>query len=83
MSRTRFCRGVDRECLPGFSSWWRSIIDTSCPTGRRYLDDATYRDTFEAAHSVVLAVFATNKRCTCDVAPWYLTLVLRVRIRSS
>ncbi|GAA5956218.1 hypothetical protein JCM8115_001654 [Rhodotorula mucilaginosa] len=44
---------------------------------RPYLDDATYRDTFEAAHSVVLAVFATNKRCTCDVAPWYLTLVLR------
>lgn len=45
----------------------------------RYLDDDAYRDTFEAAHSVVLAVFATNKRCTCDVAPWYLTLVLRVR----
>ncbi|GAA5874536.1 hypothetical protein JCM3774_004643 [Rhodotorula dairenensis] len=44
---------------------------------RPYLEDATYRDTFEAAHSVILAVFATNKRCTCDVAPWYLTLVLR------
>ncbi|GAA5981779.1 hypothetical protein JCM10908_004606 [Rhodotorula pacifica] len=47
------------------------------PRCRPYLDDATYRDTFEAAHSVVLAVFAADKPCTCDVAPWYLTLVLR------
>lgn len=68
--------------FPAFSPDWRSIIDAYGPAGRRYLDDATYRDTFEAAHSVVLAVFATNKRCTCDVTPWYLTLVLRVRMPS-
>ncbi|KPV75457.1 uncharacterized protein RHOBADRAFT_53432 [Rhodotorula graminis WP1] len=44
---------------------------------RPYLDDATYRDSFEAAHSVVLAVFSTTKRCACDVAPWYIDLLLR------
>ncbi|GAA5907246.1 hypothetical protein JCM8208_006730 [Rhodotorula glutinis] len=44
---------------------------------RPYLDDATYRDSFEAAHSVVLAIFSTTKRCACDVAPWYIDLLLR------
>lgn len=46
----------------------------------RYLDDAAFRDSFEAAHSVVLAVFSTGKRCVCDVAPWYIDLLLRVRL---
>ncbi|GAA5846040.1 hypothetical protein JCM9279_004765 [Rhodotorula babjevae] len=44
---------------------------------RPYLDDATYRDSFEAAHSVVLAVLSTTKRCACEVAPWYIDLLLR------
>ncbi|TNY22694.1 hypothetical protein DMC30DRAFT_348481 [Rhodotorula diobovata] len=45
---------------------------------RPYLDDAAFRDSFEAAHSVVLAVFSTGKRCVCDVAPWYIDLLLRI-----
>ncbi|GAA6002370.1 hypothetical protein JCM10207_001086 [Rhodosporidiobolus poonsookiae] len=44
---------------------------------RPYLDDASYHDTFEAAHSVMLAVFAANKRCVHDVAPWYTVLLLQ------
>ncbi|BGP24503.1 peroxisomal membrane protein [Rhodotorula toruloides] len=45
---------------------------------RPYLDDTTFRDTFEAAHSVMLAVFSKNKRCVADVAPWYITLLLKI-----
>ncbi|BGP39922.1 hypothetical protein JCM10450v2_003899 [Rhodotorula kratochvilovae] len=44
---------------------------------RPYLDDATYRDSFEAAHSVVLAVLATGKHCVPDLAPWYINLLLQ------
>ncbi|BGP16085.1 hypothetical protein JCM10213_007536 [Rhodosporidiobolus nylandii] len=44
---------------------------------RPYLDDATYRDSFEAAHSDMLAVFNSNKRCVTEVAPWYTSLLLR------
>ncbi|KAM0787686.1 hypothetical protein ACM66B_003748 [Microbotryomycetes sp. NB124-2] len=42
-----------------------------------YLEEARYRDTFESAHSVLLAVFATNKRCATQVAPWYSKLLLK------
>ncbi|BGP02611.1 hypothetical protein NBRC10513v2_003713 [Rhodotorula toruloides] len=45
---------------------------------RPYLDDAAFRDTFEAAHSVMLAVFSNNKRCVTEVAPWYITLLLKI-----
>ncbi|GAA5916575.1 hypothetical protein JCM6882_002547 [Rhodosporidiobolus microsporus] len=44
---------------------------------RPYLDDATYRDSFEAAHSVMLAFFAAGKASARDVAPWYIELLLR------
>ncbi|GAA5978204.1 hypothetical protein JCM11641_001135 [Rhodosporidiobolus odoratus] len=44
---------------------------------RPYLDDARYRESFEAAHSVLLAIFAANKRCIVDIAPWYTALLLR------
>ncbi|GAA6050173.1 hypothetical protein JCM3770_000437 [Rhodotorula araucariae] len=44
---------------------------------RPYLDDAKYRDSFEAAHSVILAVLATGKRCVPDLAPWYTALLLQ------
>ncbi|KAK4047724.1 hypothetical protein OIV83_005232 [Microbotryomycetes sp. JL201] len=42
-----------------------------------YLEDSRYRDTFESAHSVLLAVFATNKRCATRVVPWYSKLLLK------
>ncbi|KAK4056859.1 hypothetical protein OIO90_002109 [Microbotryomycetes sp. JL221] len=42
-----------------------------------YLEDSQYRDTFESAHSVLLSVFATNKRCATDIAPWYSKLLLK------
>ncbi|GAA5851336.1 hypothetical protein JCM8547_004212 [Rhodosporidiobolus lusitaniae] len=44
---------------------------------RPYLDDAEYRDPFEAAHSVMLAFFAANQRSAIEVAPWYTELILR------
>ncbi|BGP31922.1 hypothetical protein JCM10296v2_003701 [Rhodotorula toruloides] len=54
------------------------VEDTVLRGCRPYLDDATFRDTFEAAHSVMLAVFSNNKRCVTDVAPWYITLLLKI-----
>lgn len=44
---------------------------------RSYLDRTRYRETFESAHSVMLAVFATQKACATDLAPWYIELLLR------
>ncbi|GAA5824200.1 hypothetical protein JCM11251_001564 [Rhodosporidiobolus azoricus] len=46
---------------------------------RPYLDDATYRDSFEAAHSVMLAFFGSSTATSTahEVAPWYIELLLR------
>ncbi|GAA6027304.1 hypothetical protein JCM8097_002576 [Rhodosporidiobolus ruineniae] len=44
---------------------------------RPYLDDATYRDSFEAAHSIMLALFSSIKPCSTEIAPWYTELLLR------
>ncbi|KDE07512.1 hypothetical protein MVLG_02186 [Microbotryum lychnidis-dioicae p1A1 Lamole] len=42
-----------------------------------YLEDAKYRDTFESAHSVLLAVFATHKKVSSDLAVWYTQVLLQ------
>lgn len=49
-------------------------------TRYRYLEDPKYRDTFESAHSVLLAIFASEKKCANDLAPWYTRLLLSVRL---
>lgn len=48
----------------------------------RYLEDPKYRDTFESAHSVLLAIFASGKECANDLAPWYTQLLLHVSASS-
>jgi len=45
---------------------------------RAYLSSAVYRDTFESAHSVVLALFAAQKACALELVPWYTTLLLEL-----
>ncbi|KAM0749468.1 hypothetical protein T439DRAFT_381790 [Meredithblackwellia eburnea MCA 4105] len=44
---------------------------------RPYLDNATYRETFESAHSVLLALFARGRNCASELAPWYTALLLQ------
>jgi hypothetical protein len=44
-----------------------------------YLSDKRYLDTFEAAHSVVLAVFARRKKLGEELAPWYTEFLVEVR----
>ncbi|CBQ73281.1 conserved hypothetical protein [Sporisorium reilianum SRZ2] len=46
------------------------------PLCRPYLEDTRYGDTFESAHSVVLALYASHKRCILNLAPFYVELVL-------
>ncbi|KAI5476400.1 peroxisomal membrane protein [Pseudohyphozyma bogoriensis] len=42
-----------------------------------YFESSTHRDTFEAAHSVLLAIFSNEKKCANDIAPWYTSLLLK------
>ncbi|CEQ39033.1 SPOSA6832_00511, partial [Sporobolomyces salmonicolor] len=57
----------------------RYVEDRVLAGCRRYLEDATYPEPFESAHSVLLAVFSTGKPCVNDLAPWYTTLLLRAQ----
>ncbi|WFD36180.1 hypothetical protein MCUN1_003057 [Malassezia cuniculi] len=41
-----------------------------------YLEDPRYQDTFESAHTVVLALFAARKACSYELAPFYVDLLL-------
>ena len=43
-----------------------------------YLENTLHRETFESAHSVLLAIFATEKACTNALTPWYTVLLLKV-----
>ncbi|KEI37032.1 uncharacterized protein L969DRAFT_90095 [Mixia osmundae IAM 14324] len=79
-------REVDRACLTYYLNVAEQLMETLpddyveshiMPMTRRYLDDARYADAFDSAHSVVLAVFAKNKRCSIELMPWYSDLVLR------
>ncbi|CDU26401.1 uncharacterized protein SPSC_06595 [Sporisorium scitamineum] len=46
------------------------------PVCRPYLEDTRFSDTFESAHSVVLALYVNHKRCILNLAPFYVELVL-------
>lgn len=46
------------------------------PICRPYLEDTRFSDTFESAHSVVLALYSSNKRCILDLAPFYVELLI-------
>ncbi|TKY89262.1 hypothetical protein EX895_001793 [Sporisorium graminicola] len=46
------------------------------PVCRPYLENTRFSDTFESAHSVVLAMYASHKRCILNLAPFYVDLVL-------
>ena len=43
---------------------------------RRVLQDGSDRDAFEAAHSVMLAIYVAGKRVADQIAPWYSDLLL-------
>lgn len=47
------------------------------PISRPYLEDTRFSDTFESAHSVVLALYSNGKRCTLNLAPFYVDLLIR------
>ncbi|KDN53399.1 hypothetical protein K437DRAFT_253095 [Tilletiaria anomala UBC 951] len=47
------------------------------PTCRPYLDDPRFRTTFESAHSVVLAIFSSQKRVCMSLVPYYVDILLR------
>ncbi|SPO23798.1 uncharacterized protein UTRI_03673_B [Ustilago trichophora] len=46
------------------------------PICRPYLENTCFSDTFESAHSVVLALYSNNKRCILDLAPFYVELLI-------
>ena len=50
----------------------REILPVCVP----YLEDPRYQDTFESAHTVVLALFAARKACSFELAPFYVELLL-------
>ncbi|KAN0064886.1 hypothetical protein ACQY0O_001943 [Thecaphora frezii] len=47
------------------------------PACRPYLEDTRFKETFESAHSVALAVYTHRKRCMFALAPFYSDLLLR------
>ncbi|GAA5917798.1 hypothetical protein JCM5296_007569 [Sporobolomyces johnsonii] len=57
----------------------RYVEDRVLAGCRPYLEDATYPEPFESAHSVLLAVFSTGKHCVNDLAPWYTALLLKAQ----
>lgn len=52
------------------------IEDVILPACRPYLDDRTYQEAFEAAHSVVLSIFSSGKECLLELTPYYSQLLL-------
>ena len=46
------------------------------PICRPYLENTRFSDTFESAHSVVLALYSNNKRCILNLAPFYVELLI-------
>ena len=43
-----------------------------------FLENTLHHEAFESAHSVLLAIFATEKACANALAPWYTVLLLKV-----
>ncbi len=46
------------------------------PICRPYLENTRFSDTFESAHSVVLALYSNHKRCILNLAPFYVELLI-------
>lgn len=46
------------------------------PICRPYLENTRFSDTFESAHSVVLALYSNHKRCILNLAPFYVGLLI-------
>ncbi|SNX83815.1 uncharacterized protein MEPE_02523 [Melanopsichium pennsylvanicum] len=46
------------------------------PICRPYLENTRFSDTFESAHSVVLALHSNQKRCILNLAPFYVELLI-------
>lgn len=46
------------------------------PICRPYLENTRFSDTFESAHSVVLALYSNHKRCILSLAPFYVELLI-------
>lgn len=82
-SRSTHMHGV--RVLEGLSS-------RQCQTFTRYLDDPAHRETFEAAHSCILAIFSWHarqalhgeavnlcERVTSRLIPFYTQCLLEVR----
>ncbi|WFD02669.1 hypothetical protein MOBT1_001351 [Malassezia obtusa] len=47
------------------------------PICRPYLEDTSFQDAFESAHSVILALFSAQSPCTLELTPFYVQLLLR------
>ncbi|MCO5584960.1 hypothetical protein L7F22_038892 [Adiantum nelumboides] len=52
------------------------IEDVILPACRPYLDDRTYQEAFESAHSVVLSIYSSGKECLLELTPYYSQLLL-------
>lgn len=52
------------------------VEDVILPACRPYLDDRTYQEAFESAHSVVLSIFSSGKECLLELTPYYSQLLL-------
>ena len=47
------------------------------PMCRPYLQDTSFQDAFESAHSVILALYTAQSPCTLELTPFYVHLLLR------
>ncbi|EPQ30518.1 uncharacterized protein PFL1_02044 [Pseudozyma flocculosa PF-1] len=65
---------VSEQLLPALPD--EVIEQLLLPTCRPYLEDTQFKETFESAHSVALAVYTHRRRCMFDLAPFYIDLLL-------
>ena len=61
--------------------WVSELPDTMInqlilPLCRPYLQDTRFQDTFESAHSVVLALYTCGAACTRELTPFYVDMLL-------
>lgn len=76
-SQTTFYLNVAEQLMKLLSNDYVEAVVLPCC--RPYLDNPKYRDTFESAHSVLLAIFSSEKEPIANaIAPWYTQLLLRV-----
>ncbi|EST05179.1 hypothetical protein PSEUBRA_005442 [Kalmanozyma brasiliensis GHG001] len=73
-SATTYFLNVAEQLIPVLpDAFIESLILPLC---RPYLEDTRFSDTFESAHSVVLALYSAHKRCILDLAPFYVRLLI-------